>query len=945
MSSARSAGDLLERDGQLAALAGVVEAARSGSGRLLLLDGAAGLGKSRLLEAATEIANGSGALMLEARGEELERSRPWAVVRQLFGPALALREAVMSLSDVAGPAARLLDDAAGEVAPSFEDPMPLLHALSWLTADLATDQTLLLAIDDAHWADEPSLRFVRYLLPRLGDLPVAVVLARRPGQRGADRIELESIAGDRRCVTLELRPLSHAAAGELVRAQLGPDVDPKLVDACAEVSGGNPFYLRELLLELHASRTGGASLSVASVRGVTPVSITRTVFLRLSRLGAEAAALARAVSILGDRASFPAAAELAGLEHERASAALDALAAGEILAPGEPLSFVHPLVADAVHSDIPAGERGDLHRLAARLLDRDGAAPEDLASQLLLAGRRADPWTVEVLRSAARQALSKGAVPAAASYLTRALEEPPTAECRGALITELAHAEGVLGSPRAPERFQAALELASDPSERAQLQLALGRVLALRGQHHEAAEAFDAGSNELRDPGSELARELRAAWWMSARVIAHQKLTLPHAELELDGHQSPTPAQRQLLAQFALQRAFESAHRGEVRELAERAWGDGALLEAETSDGLAWSLVTAALLLADELEREVEVCDAVLADARSRGSPMAFATVSYCRAFPLLYQGRVDQAVADVQAAVDAREDGWSAFLGAAASGLALGQLERGSIEDARRALALVEDDPSIQASLEYLLVLAARGSLLLAEGRPAEGLDCLLRIGGISAAAGIDFSGGFAWQSSAAIAASVGGDQALGAKLAAEALAHAQRLGAPRGIAHAQRACGYAARGEAAIEHFHAAVRTLARSHPRLQHGYALVDLGAALRRARRRAEAREYLTAGLAFATSGGAHALAERARTELAAAGARTAAHTGTGLASLTPSERRVAELAAAGQSNRAIAHSLFVTVKAVEYHLANVYRKLHISGRGELAPLLAPSDGGG
>jgi DNA-binding CsgD family transcriptional regulator len=929
---------LLERTVELAAITAAAHRACSGSGSLVVVQGAAGLGKSRLLELGAELGAGVDLTVLRARGEEMERSRPWALASMLFAEPVA-GPLASALSPLARQAAELLVPGPAAPPDSFEDPLPLIHALFWLTTELAAETPLMLVVDDAHWGDDQSLRFVRYLLPRLTDLPVLVLIAMRPGEPGVERAELDALAGDERVELLRPAALSSDAVEELLRKQLHTTPDNDLVQACAEVTGGNPFYLHELLLELRTEADRGEPLSADIVRQLNPESVARTVFLRLSRLGADTAALARAVSILGDRAAFPHAAELAQLDHRATSAGLDLLAAADILDTHEPLGFVHPLVAQAIYGDIAPGERGDLHKRAARLLDRDGAAPEVVASQLLLAGRRADPWTVAALCTAATRALTQGAPSAGALYLRRALEEPPGEDHRPTVLELLGRAEALTGQRAASSRFSAAIELAADPGDRARLQLALGRALAVAGEHEAASAAFAAGRGELDDPKSELARELDAAWWASARVSRSHRPDSdgPDHTAVLDVH-DPTLAQRQLLAQLALQRGFEGAGSAELLTLADRAWGDGALLQSETSDGLSWTLVTGALLYADELERELEVCDAVLADARRRGSPMAFATVSYCRGLPLLHQGRVDEAIADLEAAVAARGDGWSAFLGSAASCLALAQIESGSLTDARAALALAENDPATQGSLQYLMLLAARGSLRLAEGDPAAALEDLLAFGRLSAEAGVDFSGAFAWQATAAIAACAGGDLDQGRELGRLALTSASSAGSARNVAHAHRALGHAERGDRALEHFNAAIKALENRPPRLQYAHALVDLGAALRRAHRRGDAREHRRPGVAIAVAGGSHALAGRARTELAAAGARSVAHTRSGLESLTPSERRIVELAAAGHTNKNIAQTLFVTVKAVEYHLANSYRKLGVSRRGDLAELL-------
>ena len=174
---------------------------------------------------------------------------------------------------------------------------------------------------------------------------------------------------------------------------------------------------------------------------------------------------------------------------------------------------------------------------------------------------------------------------------------------------------------------------------------------------------------------------------------------------------------------------------------------------------------------------------------------------------------------------------------------------------------------------------------------------------------------------------------------MAADDLERAQRWGAASGIGVALRATALVEGGAASVDRLREAVEVLERSPARLEHARALTDLGAALRRANRRAEARSALQDGLDLAERCGARALAERARTELRAAGGRSSDPYGTGVEQLTASERRVAELAAEGQSNPEIAQALFVTRKTVETHLGRVYRKLDISGRGELAHALA------
>ena len=947
--SRAEAGRLLEREAQLAVLEQALTRAAGGSGAMVAVEGAAGLGKSRLLAEGARRAEQRGMTVLAASGEELEQGLPWGLARRLLGPAVARAQAEGRplLEGGAAAAAPLFDPAAPALAgPPADAALSVAHALVWAIAGLAEDGPLLLSVDDVRWVDEVSLRFLAYLLGRLGDLPVAVLVARRTGEPGTEPRLLETLLGDPRVERRALEPLSAAAIELLVRDALGASAGEGVAKSCAAMTAGNPFYLHELLLEL--ARLPAAMLDPRALGRVAPESVARAVFVRLARLDPTAAAFARAVAVLGEGAAFPHATELAELDAATAARAFDALARVEILRDAEPLGFVHPLVAQAIHADIGAGERRELHRVAAGLLARDGADAELVAVHLMQAGRRGDPWVVATLREAAAQALVQGATEAAADWLGRAAEEPPPPEHRGALLAELGRAEAALGRPQAAERLEDAAELAGGDEEAARICADLGRALALQGHADAAAAAFERGLERLDDPRSELGKELQAGWWSAATLVAAMRaeaMRAPDPVLPAAG-EAPTPGERELLAQLAMQRAFEGRGREEVAELAERAWGDGELLAQGPGDGVGWSLVTGALLVADEVERCLEVCEAALADARRRGSPMAFANASYCRAWPLFCQGRVSASVADSEATLSACEDGWSAFLGTATVMLVMGMVERGELAEAREALAGVEGNEQLRSSTQYPMILVGEGRLLVAEGRPGEALTRLLAAGEMLSAAGMECPSAVPWQADAALAAGLAGEREQARELAADALVAARRGGAPTAIARALRAAARAERGERSVEAHGEALAALEGQPPRLERIHALVDLGAALRRNRRRAEARELLTEARALAEAGGALALAETARVELAAAGARTPKGSADGLAALTPSERRVAEMAAAGMSNREIAEALFVTVKAVEYHLANTYRKLDIDSRRRLGPLLADEarDGG-
>ena len=649
------------------------------------------------------------------------------------------------------------------------------------------------------------------------------------------------------------------------------------------------------------------------------------------------------MAILGDDVPLRRAAALASLPIDAATAAADSLARVEIVLAREPLRFVHPLVQHAIEQDIPLFERASRHLDAARLLHADGENVERVAAHLLLGHAGADEWTVEQLRAAAREA--RAAQPAV-RYLERALAEPPTAELRPEVLAELGAAEAMLGRAAAADHLAEAAAASSDPRRRAELGLQLGRALDALGQHEEAAGAYDAALGELPSAPEdadelELHDRLEASYISTASIVPDlQPLALERsARVVENAVKGPrTQGQRLLLAHAALHATTmgESAHN--AIELTERAWDGGRMLAEANPQWIGWRLVAASFLLNGELESALEVAEAALEESRRRAWPLAFATASYVRGLPLLWQGRVTDALADLELARDARRYGWQQFARSAAAHYALCLIERGELDQAQDVLD--EDGPLDEPQdIEDVLRLYSLAELRLAQNQPREALEAALAVGDIGERT-VGFLGYCDWRGTAALASLMLGDRDRALELAGEALARAERTDVLHLRIRARRVLGLCEQGARSVHNLRAAVRLGGDAPPRLETTRALIDLGAALRRENRRADAREPLERAADMASRGGAVALSERARIELAAAGARPRREALlSGPASLTPSERRIAELAATGQSNREIAQALFVTPKTVEYHLRNAYRKLDIQTRGELARALA------
>jgi DNA-binding CsgD family transcriptional regulator len=399
-------------------------------------------------------------------------------------------------------------------------------------------------------------------------------------------------------------------------------------------------------------------------------------------------------------------------------------------------------------------------------------------------------------------------------------------------------------------------------------------------------------------------------------------------------NEGTTPGERVLLAHVAYERALRGDPAAEVAEQARRALDGGALLAAETSDESAPHLAAMALAWARDLDAAAGAASAAIEDARSRGSVLAHATACRVRALTAFLRGRIGDALADAQAALDGLPGGGEPVLPRARALLARALIERGELADAREALVLPGGDEPWSGRVAFGAVLEARGWLALAEGEAEEALATFIECGRRQAAARAPNPAVRAWRSGAALAASQLEDTERARSLASEEVELARAFGAPGPIAAARRCAGLVAGGEEGLSLLREAVETLQDSSEVLEEARALTDLGAALRRAGKRSEAQEILRRSLDLAHRCGAVAASERARSELTAAGARPRRAALTGFDALTASERRVAELAVEGLTNREIAQALFVTIKTVEWHLGNTYGKLGIGSRREL-----------
>jgi DNA-binding CsgD family transcriptional regulator len=902
-----------------------------------VIDGAAGVGKTSLLEATRSAASASGLLTLRARGAELERAFAFGVVRQLFDEVLRDEPADL-FAGVARFAAPVLGlELPGVGAVASDDPFAARHALYWLTANLSAERPLALLVDDAHWADTASMDVLVHVAHRLEGIPVALVVACRTEEPRATLEMLRRHAAGHGTL-IDLAPLSHDGAAIMIR-RFAPGADDSQCRACYAATGGNPFLLHELA----RSAVADGSLDSGRVAEQSPERVTQEIAARLARLPEAAVRLAQAVAILGGGVPLRPAAGLAEVDADDAAESVDALVAAGILRPAlphellHPLEFVHPLVRAAVYAGLgPAGRARD-HARAARLLDLEAGSPEQVAAQLLRCQPAGDTWAYERLVTAARLASARGAADAAALYLRRALDEPPPPLSRAGVLLDLAtsefrnHEAGV-----AIGRLREALVGQLDPSQRFRATMLLAGLLGQTGSTGDAVDLLEEHVEALADH-AELLAPAEAGLVNITRVDPE---TRPRAARVVERLRRRVDAgeesDKAVLGTIAAEMGMAGEPAGPMADLAERAL-DGFDLTVGSAAGWSGYNAVRSLVVAERYDTALQTLERALEVARQRGALLDIGAA-------LVFRGELYLQTGDITAAeVDARSIseiagvcGWPMGDGFAAAWLGEVLIERGELDE---AAAVLPAEPAEAVPPYYPLIwaLLARGRLRLAQGRFKEAAEDVRESARRTLGIGHRSPALTPWRSLLAEALLGLGDRDEARRLVAEELELAHPIGALRPIGIALRAMARVEGDDPRLLREAAAV--LDASQAQLERARAHADLGAALRRGGDADEAREHLRLAVDIAHRGGADALEDVALGELRAAGARPRRRAATGADALTPSERRIAELAASGSQNREIAQALFVTTATVEFHLRNSYRKLGISGRPGLAEALA------
>jgi DNA-binding CsgD family transcriptional regulator len=918
---------LLERENQLAALDDALARACAGDGSVRLLVGPAGIGKTAMLDVVRHTARERGALVLGARASELDRGFGFGIVHQLLEPTVRAADDAERARLFAGAAGRAKGLFGGAVVMDAVE-YGVLSGLYWLIVNLADQRPVVLCVDDLHWADVASLRWLEFLARRIEGLSVLVVATVRVGEPGAPEALLAAIEAAA-TATIEPAPLSTRAAGRVLAEAFGEAPTGAFRDAARRITGGNPLLLS--LLAREAARHGlrGRAdeldrLPELGARGLAP-----TIVRRLAALGGTVTAVARAAAIVGERALAEDLSALAGHDGEAVRQAVAELADVQILDPGT-WSYAHPLMREAVLASIPHGERDRLHSLAARRMRERGARPAEIALHWLATAPAGDATAIADLRAAAADAAAEGATSTAVDLLRRAIDERAEPS-DPALLLELAEIELRMLLPEGRERARQALATGLCGTAAARARASLGTVLLLSDPAAALAE-IDAAHAAATEHGLRLRLEASA---FEALVIVDTLATARRSRFAAArASRSPSVVE---LAHLAAEGALAGRPAAEVTALGVRALADDVLLDEVGPGGSTWNLLGHGFRFAEQPALARRVLSAGDRAVRERGLRAAGVFVDQAWAYWHRDFGSVARGLAHAQVGYDAIDEAGLPVSRVAVAAVVAENLVL--LDRVAEADALM-DEPFGAAEQTFVEVFAltARGLTRTLMDRTVEAEHDLRRVVEI-----LDARGWHApWAALGRIRLAellIGRERAVEAhNLIAHDVEVAETAGTRGALGVALRIRALTEPGRQRLESLRLAERMLADSPLRLEHGRALLELGATLRGQSERTAARDALRHALDRASRTESAWLARLVRAELRAAGARPRRERTSGVAALTARERRIAELAAEGLGNREIAEALWVTRKTVEYHLSRVYAKLDVPSRGALAMAL-------
>ncbi|MEZ0064862.1 tetratricopeptide (TPR) repeat protein [Streptacidiphilus sp. MAP12-20] len=877
---------LLERDNELAALRAAVaelaegERAEAVNDRLLLVTGAAGLGKTSMLAAARRDAEAAGLLVLASRGGEQEQGSAFNVVRGLLRTLLeeageeGRRLLLGGWYEIVGAALGLASTGGAPDAQGVRD------GLDWVVTNLAVSRgPLVLIVDDAHWADADSLAWLAAFSSRVAELPILLVVAYRPDELPDWADAFRAMAGDNGVRPLGLSALTPEAVDALVREMYQQDgrsaaVEDGFSREIWAVTGGNPFETVELVAEARERGIAPAESSWGQLRELASENTGHGMIARLRRLGHGPVSLARAVAVLGIATPLDLAGVVSSLRPAEAEAAAEKLRASRILTGRQILEFVHPLIATSVYHSIPEETRTELHDRAAWSVLEAGRSPVIAARHWLEVPPQGNAGRVEQLRAAARLFLQSGAPETAQRCLARAAAEPPPVAERAEVLFELGCSTLLYDPAATAGQLRTALRQPVIP-ERLREEISVRLAQSLAHSNNLAEAAMTMADEALRTDDEAVRLKMQVWNFMWCAFDAWEEGSEERSKRLADLAESlDHQGDRSMAARYVLGlRAWDATVRGEPVNVALH-YSDLAL-----SGELRWAhpewgfevpvLVAMTYMYGDRPERALELFAQGIAEyeeAGWRGAHLAFGHTIL---------GYVHYRTGDLAAAEASARLGLELANrvgeGTPAHWYAVGTLiavltARGELDQAD----LLADRYTFHAPYSNAVVFpdaqTVRGGLLLTQGAFVDAEAELSEAGARLDGRSMRNPGWCGWERALAAACAGLGDLTRARELAADQLERAERYGTLTAIGVAMRASAeLTVDPEQRVAELETAVGILDRAPAPYERARAVFDLADALASAGRDAAPAFRRAADLAEACSADGLARQARARAE--------------------------------------------------------------------------------
>lgn len=929
---------LVDRDKEFAALEDLLIDCQHSRARVAVISGDAGIGKTALLHAFAESAVQTGALWLSARASQAEQSMPLAVLDQIFrrpelGPDLTDR-AIQLLDQVA------LDSvhespARQEISASLT---PVLRELWKFLHELTSRRPVIISVDDVHFADDHSLKFLLYLLSRLRSAPLLVILTERIHPPQLESVLPADLPEQPYTHAMRLKPLSREGVGKLLRESFGPKAAQSLAGPIEQIGAGCPTLIQALIED---NRAHDAMSEHASVAGE---AFGQAIVRCVERSGPLIKKLAHTIAILDESVSPALLGKMLDLDTAFAAQALSAFTAKGTVGKG---GFRQAAVRTAIIDSIPPQERMDMHRKAAELLYSEGAQPSVVARHITASGRVCDRWMITALQDAAEDVLNADDTDLAIRYLQLAQQTCAGMTCdisdRAALTSLLARAEW-RRDPSAALRHLPLLESAARDGRlegRHAMMLLVqllwhGRTDAAVDVLNSIVQTYYGTMTFEKDTPSAADTSLL---WLFCLYPDFLLKIVASDDSPSSRPFEPIPVTSQLQEATALSKALAGRSDKDILDIAEK------ILQSAHLNDRALAPLTGALvslICIDRLDIAAKWCDALLNDSETRNAATWHAVFAALRSIMSLRQGDLGAAQEQAGKALGLLSTkSWGIAIGLPLASMLSACVATG---DHVRAEALLRTPVPEQMFLTPvgLFYLHARGQYHLSAKRIHAAMSDFQMCGSLMSRWNMDLPTLIPWRTDAALAHLQLGDEETAKNLAEEQL----RLVPP---GH-HRARGLALRVLASVNSLRSRPRLLQDAQKALQLCDDRLEIARVLADASRAHQALNNRV--LARKLARRAHRLAEQCGAEPLArlvfpdelANDQTAKLTAPGKCSeLSEAERRVASLAAGGHTNIEIAKKLYVTVSTVEQHLTRIYRKLAVD-RSELASaiLLDPAD---